>query len=361
MHKPDAIIFQMCQPTVEFWRKALRHPVVDFQASVIKEGFWPTTVTRIYLQYANGAGPRSVILKCAQPNWVGDPWGAQREAGVYRDLISRMAVSQAACYFIVAGGDQEPTQIVLQDLNDAYAFYPETHVWTDAEARAMLRTYARLHTAAQMLEVQTCPYLLPPLRERWTPLSARKMISDLLETSWAGKRLDPVAPLVEILLDELPTLEPLAAGEPLTLVHYDAYPPNVGFARQDKSADAILIDWALASREIAEIDIAALFQQPYQSDRHLNWRAALRYYWDERARMTGDAYDWDERVMLLRYARIQLLFTALGPIHRAWAKAAREGKPFTPDAPDPYTRFYNATLDALIEIVKELTNSPLGD
>jgi|GEM_PF-2539438 len=360
MLQHDAIIFRVCQPTVEFWRNALQLPVIDFQASIIKEGFWPTTVTRIFLQYANGTGPRSVILKCAQPNWVGDAWGAQREASVYRDLLSRIPVAQPACYFISEGGNQEPTQIVLQDLADAYAFYPETHVWSVVEASAMLRSYARLHTAAQTLDVKNCPYLMLPLCERWTPQGARKMVSDLLQTSWAGARLKPVAPFVEILLDELPSLARVAAGEPITLVHYDAYPPNVGFSFRDESADAVLIDWALATRDIAEIDVAALFQQPYRSNQQLDWRAMLRYYWDERARLTGEAYDWQERVMLLRYARIQLLFAALGPIHLAWEKAEREGKPFTPDAPDPYTRFYNATLDVMIEIVKELMGKDNG-
>ena len=66
-------------------------------------------------------------------------------------------------------------------------------------------------------------------------------------------------PLVHAVLEELPDLERVIAGEPLTLVHYDAYPPNIAFARHNPQADAVLIDWALASCDLGETDLAFLF------------------------------------------------------------------------------------------------------
>jgi hypothetical protein len=181
------------------------------------------------------------------------------------------------------------------------------------------------------------------------------MFAEMMETDWLAARLRPAAMAVERLLDELPELAEAAAVEPLTLVHYDIYPPNIALARSDPAADAVLVDWALATCDIAEIDLAFMFQQPYHSDRRLDWREVLRYYCDERARLTGQAYNWPERVLVFRYARIQAWFMSLVPIHLAWIKAVREDRPFGADAADPYARFYDALLNSLLATLTTIT------
>lgn len=344
----------MCEPTIEFWREALHRPVVNFQAEVIKEGFWPTTVYRIHLEYADGAAPRSLILKCARPDWPGDPWGAEREYRVYAELLPRVPIPQARRYPADSGEDEHHAQIVMQDLNDGYVFYSESHAWTWTECQAMLRSYARLHTAGQSLQPERLPYLMSQLQKRWTPSGARAMFADLLQTPSLEARLTPCLPLLAAVLDELPSLEQIASREPLTLVHYDAYPPNIAFSLDSERPEAVLIDWAMATCDIAEIDLAFVFQQTYGSDRLLDWREALQYYWDERAHLTGCEYNWKDRVLIFRYARMQALFTTLVPLHRAWQKAMREGKRFGPDSSDPYTRFYDATLSDLMDTLREL-------
>lgn len=347
----------MCELTLEFWREALRRPVVKLRAEVVKEGFWPTTVYRIYLEYADGEAPRTLILKCARPDWPGDLWGAEREYRVYTELLPQVPIPQARRYFTMPGNNKHHTQIVMQDLDDEFVFYPETHAWTWSQCQAMLRTYARLHAAGQMLQPERRPYLMSRLRERWTPQGARAMFADLLEAPEMNARLSPFGTSVAAALDELPRLERLAAQDPLTLVHYDAYPPNIAFSRDAAAPEAVLIDWAMATCDIAEIDLAFIFQQTYGSDRLLDWRAALQYYWEERARITGCGYNWEERVLVFRYARILALFTTLVPLHRAWLKSVREGIPFGPDSPDPYMRFYDATLSDLMDALPELAKA----
>jgi thiamine kinase-like enzyme len=347
-------ILPVCELTIEFWREALQAPVTAFEATVIKEGFWPTTVYRVRLESSNASTPRSLILKCAGPHWQNDPYGAERELNVYTQLLPHIPIRQPALYFAIPGDGQHHTQIAMQDLDDAFVFYPETQAWTWTEAQAIVRTLARLHIAAESLCVTERPYLMPPLRQRWTPARAREMFADLLNTSWLNERLARVASCVDLVLGELPRLEQIAANEPFTLVHYDVYPPNVAFPRDMSQSEAVLIDWALASADIAEIDLAFVFQQPYKSDRLLDWRSALRYYWDEREQLTGDPYVWQERCAIFRYARIQTVFTTLVPIHRAWEKAVRESSIIGPDSPDPYMRFYDATLKDVADTLQEL-------
>jgi hypothetical protein len=167
-------------------------------------------------------------------------------------------------------------------------------------------------------------------------------------------RLRPAAEQVEERLKEVAQLEPLAAREPLTLVHYDVYPPNVALVRGTAEPEAALIDWAAATADIGEIDLAFVFQQPYKSDRLLDRRAGLRYYWEERKRLTGKPYDWRERVRVFRYARLQALFTTMLAIHRAWGQCVRQGLRIEAASPDPYMRFFDAALDDVLDTLGEL-------
>jgi hypothetical protein len=291
----------MCELSVEFWRDALNAPVENFQAAVVKVGFWPTMVHRVKLDYVadSSRAPRELVLKCARPDWEGDPFGQQREYRVYDELLSRIQVAQPQRYHTALDSSDHHCQIVMEDLSAQYTFYPETHAWTWDEVRAMLRTYARIHAAALGFHVERLPYLMPRLCERWAPPRARKMFADFLDTPWLAPRAQPARSAVERVLEELPVLEKLAGREPLTLVHYDAYPPNIGFMRHTSSVQqttplgetsflpdsdemqAVIIDWALATRDIAEVDLAFIFQQPYHSDCLVNWRDALQYYWNE--------------------------------------------------------------------------------
>lgn len=344
----------MCELSPDFWSGVLHAPVSSFRTTFIKEGFLPTSVQRVHFDGADDSLPRSAILKCARPGWQNDPWGAEREARVYSELLAQLPVPHPKPYYLALGGAQDHTQIVLQDLDQDFVFYPEAHLWTRSQARAMLRTYARLHMYGQTLAVARQPYLMPRLQARWSPAGARAMFADFSETADLCEMVRPALPLVDVVLKLLPKLRELADKEPPTLVHYDAYPPNIAFARHDEQADAVLIDWALATCDIGEIDLAFIFTQPYQSDQLLDWREALRYYCERKAELTGCEYNWAERVEVFRYARIQAVFASLVPIHRAWQKAQRNGTPFAANSPDPFVRFYIAMLGDLIERLGEI-------
>lgn len=344
----------MCELTADFWSGVVRAPVTSFRTTFIKEGFLPTSVQRVHFEGADDSLPRSAILKCARPGWQNDPCGAEREARVYTELLAHIPISLPARYLVSLGGAQDHTQIVLQDLEPDFAFYPEAHKWTWHQGRAMLRTYARLHAYGQMLAVSQMPYLMPRLHARWSPAGARAMFADLAKTAELSDKVRPALPWVDVVLKLLPALQELADKEPPTLIHYDAYPPNIAFARRDDQADAVLIDWALATCDIGEIDLAFIFTQPYQSDQLLDWREALRYYCERKAELTGCGYNWGERVEVFRYARIQAVFASLVPIHRAWQKAQRDGTPFSANSSDPFVRFYIAMLDDLIERLGEI-------
>lgn len=349
----------MSELTLEFLRKALGTSVTGFEATVIKKGFVTSTVSRVRLESTDTSAPRTVILKSATPPWQDDPFGPEREIHVYDELLAHIPVPQARRYFSELGGTERDTQIVMQDLNDAYIFYPETHLWSWTQAQAMLRVLARVHNTAQTLDIASRPYLMSRLCTRWTPQRVREMFTDLANTSWLHERVSPALGHLETILSELPALERIAAHEPLTLIHYDVYPPNVAFSRDATEPAAVLIDWATAAADMAEVDLAFLFQQPYDSDRLLDWRTALRFYWDERACLTGEAYDWDERCAVFRYGRVQAIFTILLAVHRGWQKNMREGTRMTADSPDPFMRYYDAALTRIIKTMQALTEDPL--
>jgi thiamine kinase-like enzyme len=344
----------MCDLTVEFWQAILGVPLTGFEATVIKEGFLPSTVYRVQLESSDAVTPRSVILKCVRPPWGEDAYRGEREARVYTELVAALPIPQAARYFVHLGDAAHHSQLVLQDLNNAFVFYPETHAWTWAEAQAILRALAQLHSGGRALDIPNRPYLMSPLHTRWTPQRAREMMADLAHTDWLAARMTQAEARTERVLNELRQLEQLAAREALTLVHYDIYPPNIAFTRDAAEPEAVLIDWAAATADVAEIDLAFLFLQPYHSDRLLDWRAALRYYWDERARLTGEPYDWQERCAMFRYGQIQTLFTTLLAIHRGWEKGIREGTRLAADAADPYARFYDASLHSVLRTLQAL-------
>lgn len=349
----------MCELTVDFWRKAMNAPIQCFEATAIKEGFMPSTVYRVRLESADETIPRSVILKCVRPPWANDPYGSEREYRVYTDLLPHIPIPQAERYFTCFDETTQHTQIVMQDLSGDHVFYPETHAWTGAEAQGMMRALAQLHSTGETLGTAERPYMMSRLCKRWTPPQMRQIFSDLAGTDWLAARMERGLEDVDKVLAELPVLERMAAQEPLTLVHYDVYPPNVALTRDAVVPEAVLIDWAAATADVAEIDLAFLFQQPYKSDRLLDWRTTLRYYWDERLRLTGRAYAWDERCAVFRYARLQALFTTMLAIHRAWEKCIRENLRIAPDSPDPYMRFFDAMLTEVLDTLEELTVEPL--
>jgi hypothetical protein len=349
----------MCEVTLDFLREALNAPVERFRTEVLKEGYLPSTVYRVQLE---GAGtPPSVILKCFRPPWGTDTYRGAREYCTYHELLTRIPIPQAGRYFGNLGDEVRHTRIVMEDLQDTHVFYPEAHAWTWSEGQAILRTLAELHSAAESLEPARRPYLMSRLCARWTPERMREMVADLMNTSWLAARVRPVASRMNMLLNELPRLEAAAANEPLTLVHYDVYPPNVALSRDTAHPEAVLIDWAAATADIGEIDLAFVFQQPYKSDRLLDWSAGLRYYWEERKRLTGKPYVWQERLAVFRYARIQALFTTMLAIHRAWGQCLERGLQIAPDSPDPYMRFFDAALNDILDTLAELTEDTPGN
>lgn len=347
----------MCDTSLDFWRDTLQLPVTRFDAALIKQGFHPNQVYRVTVEYELQAdGPRSLIYKCAYGPWADDSFGQAREYRVYQECLSQIPIAKPP-FFLPAISPDGTHRIVLQDLSGDHNIFPPEHVWSWVEARAMLRTYAKLHAFAPTLNVPQRPYLMPPLARRWTPDQIRSMIADFLSTPWLAPRVEPAARSLDLVLNEVAALEPLAALEPQALVHYDAYPPNVAFA-SDGDADAILIDWELATCDIAEIDLAALFLQPYHSDRVLDWHSVLEYYWQLRSQLDGKKYDLAARVPLFRYARLQTLLNTIVPIHHAWQKAVSQQMPFAPDAPDPYARYFDAMSATVMTGLSEKQLSP---
>jgi aminoglycoside phosphotransferase (APT) family kinase protein len=141
------------------------------------------------------------------------------------------------------------------------------------------------------------------------------------------------------LVDWTLTVEAEMNARPVTLIHNDVYPPNIGFP-PDLSGEAVLIDWEMAGWGLAELDLAYLFMQPFSSSAHLDRAACLDFYWRARAALGDCIPPLDERCVVQRYA------DALWAIYEiAVAHFVATTRPFAPGSP-PHA-FWQAMLPVL--------------
>ncbi len=193
----------MFHPTLDWLRQVVDPAICSFSDLVIKTGATPTAIHLVARDSSSGPpGVASVIVKVIAPDWPDDPCGPDRELTFYAHLLPQLGLKQASLYYAGVDPETQHRVIVMEDLI-GYRFPPPTHRWTPAEARCMLRAYARLHTAGG-----SC---LPPeghrgwmwrmaLQERcWMAADLLKMIDDLIGWGvWAP--LSQIEGLVEATL-----------------------------------------------------------------------------------------------------------------------------------------------------------------
>lgn len=212
--------------------------------------------------------------------------------------------------------------------------------------RCMLRAYARLHSLGR-----NC---LPPEDQRswmWRPA--------LLERDWHAEELlelfqalvdrgvwSPLAgieQLIEQTLVDASSLEPY----PLTLLHNDVFPPNVGLPKgAPDQPEAILLDWEMVGWGLAELDLAFMFMQPYRSARRVRREEALDYYWEQRRAIEGNLPSLDQRQRMQRHADALWALSLIPVAHRV------ASRPF-PAGTEP-ARYWDSMFAVLYDRLSDL-------
>ena len=273
-------------PSLDFLRQVIAPDVGEVTARIIKVSASPSVIYRLTLERAGARDIFSVIAKRIAPGWPDDPHGQERECRFYRCLPPCLDLPQPHVYYAGVEPGTNHCIILMADVAEQYRFPPPTHVWTEAEIRPILRTYARLH-----VQGERC---LPPATERgW--LIARheervrsradelpQMVATLVERGiWR-----PLPRFPRLLKQSLADIGRLA-GESATLLHNDVYPPNLALPADLARDDALLVDWEMLGWGLAQMDLAFMFLQPFRSHRNLDRGAALDYYWAQRQKLQG--------------------------------------------------------------------------
>jgi len=290
----------MYLPPVGLLRQVVHPSISRLSATRIKVSASPSTVHRITLEYEQGivettpeAVP-SLIIKRIAPDWPGDPQGPDREYTFYRCLFPRLEQPRPRIYYAGPEPDTSFRLVIMEDIAQAYRFPPPTHLWTWEEMCAILRAYARLHAVGKN-------HLPPPAERGWMyaryetrVLEQAARLPDMA-ADIARRGLWPAVPalsrLVEATLNDIQRL----ADAPVTLLHNDVYPPNLGLPPDLENEPALLLDWEMAGWGMAEMDLAYMFCQPFRSQRRIDRAAAQDYYWAQREQLEGTLATMAER------------------------------------------------------------------
>lgn len=309
--------------SLDLVQRTISPRITGFSTQHIQPGASPTRVYRVALEYANGhAGVPAAIVKSIAPQWPDDAHGPDRERRFYTRLSPDFDFHQPHVFHAGIDPETQHRVIVMEDLTLDYVFPPPTHFWTPDEMRCMLRTYARLH-----VQGQDC--VPPPGQRAW--LMSRH--ETRLDAPILGMAEDLVAqgvwsplPNLDRLLDQTRTTAGDLAGYPVTVLHNDVYPPNVGLPH-DLRDEAVLIDWEMAGWGLAEMDLAYVFMQPFGAASKIDRRDALRYYWTQREMLEGRLRPFEERLDVQRHADAVLALTLVPVAHRVAAEPFPAGSP----------------------------------
>jgi hypothetical protein len=301
--------------TLDFLRQRI-HPRIDgFTVHTIKQSGTPATIYQVGLTHGlNGRSPHSAILKVIAPEWPEDAEGPNRELNFYTQIRPCLKLERPHLYAAGVDGESQCRFILMEELTADYRFFPPAHLWTQAEAACVLRTYAHLHVQGQAA--------VPAEGERGWMWSYHR-------PAWDGERLLAMAGLLaeQGVWRPLPGLARLIertvaadegfASAGVTVTHHDIFPPNVALPPDLANGRGVIIDWEMAGWGMAEMDLAYFFLQPFGSSRRIERAEALALYWAERGRLEGRMVTAEEQAARQAHADALLALSLIPVAHKA--------------------------------------------
>lgn len=238
-------------------------PVRSVEPELI--GNFSNQLWRLRLEYeAQGAGPRSLVLKWPKPGGSTDAGqGLANEVRFYHEVSAELPVRTPRLWF----GATDPAPLLLME--DVAGF--ERISWrqgaSDEHARMALEALAELHAHYRNRVGELA----------WIPsfgdAKRRASLDESYARHWAAKRdvfVHEAPSFVEIgdaLVGHVAaSLAPL--GEPATLLHGDAHFENLALIRAADGRTSVLFhDWAAVRRGAARFDLAVFLVMSYPPDR----------------------------------------------------------------------------------------------
>ena len=328
-------------------RRVVDPHIVACTAILIKTSVSPARVYRVHLKYAPArSGASSIIVKTIAPDWPDDPDGAEREWRFYRHLFPRLDMARPFVYFSGVDPASGLAAVIMEDISADYRFPSDRHVWTEAEARCVLRAYARLHVRGERC--------LPPEHERgwmwrmalqaktWSVAELLALAHDLADWGvWPA--LPGLERLIRRTLDDMPVF----ASSPATLLHNDVTPANAALPHI-LDGEAILLDWEMAGWGMAELDLAFMFTQPFRSERDIDRDAALDFYWEQRHALDGRRPSAAERQAAQAHADALWALSLMVVAHKVAAH------PYPPGSAP--ARYWQSMHTVVIERLRQLSS-----
>jgi aminoglycoside phosphotransferase (APT) family kinase protein len=236
-------------------------PVTRVERRVIgaEKGFLSATA-RIAIEYARpDAGPASLVVKIepSDPTFrdAGRRCGAfAREVRFYDEMARSLPLRLPHVYFATARDDG--SALVMEDLT-ALECADQVHGLSHHQVLATVRHIARLHAAYWDNDALRALGWMPEhdhffdqgFAQHWPAFARTYELRIGREALRLGERV----------VARLPWLEERIASRPATVIHGDLRADNLLFARDgDPGNEPVLLDWQLANRSLAAIDVARL-------------------------------------------------------------------------------------------------------
>ncbi|HEY5075875.1 MAG TPA: phosphotransferase [Acidimicrobiia bacterium] len=235
------------------------------------------------LQMEGGAEPSTVIAKLAAPTEDGrfvatvlNMYG--REVGFYTELSERTSIAHPACYFAAHDPVTQDTVLLLEDVSERGRPGDQVSGCSLDEARAAIRTLARLHAcfwddpslpaSSFLLQLADDPYpaaVAMAYDVAWPRV--QELFGDMID--------DRVREFGDSYAPRIPALFAKLCEGPLVLSHADWRLDNLFFTDDD---DVIAVDWQLIDRSVGPRDLSYHVTQSINIDDPAGYEHAFDTY-----------------------------------------------------------------------------------
>jgi hypothetical protein len=290
----------MYAPSLNLLRATVSPSIQHTRVELIKRSSTPAVVYRLWFERGRDQRTRSLVIKRIKEGWPEDPEGHNREVCFYRRLLPQLDIPHPHIYYAGPEPGTSAHLVIMEDVSLTHRFPSPQHTWTQTEIKQILRTYARLHASGQArsLVEEESDWLMD--RHEKLLFETVGDLSRMVE-ALVAKGIWPKMPGFGSLLEWTLRNAELFSDQPVTVLHGDVYPPNCSLPLAGED-EVILVDWDMVSFGLAEMDLAFMFMQPFNSHRQLNRQEALTYYWHQRQKLGGKRRSKAELTVRQQYA-----------------------------------------------------------
>jgi hypothetical protein len=303
-----------------------------------EKGFLSQTfLVEIDYAEAPGEAPTSVVVKMEPESGTFRDAGRgvkafDREIRFYRELAARVPMRLPRVYFTSADDDVGKV-IVMEDLS-AYECIDQLHGLRQEQVVATVRQAAAMHAAfwndGALPAVAWLPlhdhFFDEGYEEHWPAFAANYELRIGREALRLGERV----------ARNLPWIEERIAARPVTLIHGDLRADNLLFRPAASPPEVVVLDWQLANRSLATIDLARLLGGSEPAAERRGHQLEVVAAWHEGLLRAGLAdYSFEEA---LADFRLGVLYCLVVPL-----------KAFALVGPNPGTGRTGRLLDAQAE------------